>query len=253
MILRIEKVISTVPATLGADTVYFVRSGTGFDLYCSDSTGTAAHRVNGVKTFNGSSIPASGSLQVGFSGTVPFLIAEPGKYSTSLRTAGSGTLTTTTNTMYICPVALPEEIVLSSLGIRVSTAAASTAVRLVIYASDATNRPYGSPLWESAEILTTSTGVKSVSTNLTLKAGIIYWFCIRTSGAPVLTAASAANSVPIYSNGTSEILYRTATLTYSATTGAGQAPSTTTDVTTGAPIFYMQVGSINKGEVSLVQ
>lgn len=43
---KIEKVVSALPGTLVADTVYAVRTGSGFDLYITDSTGTVAHLVN---------------------------------------------------------------------------------------------------------------------------------------------------------------------------------------------------------------
>lgn len=42
------KVVSALPGTLAADTLYLVRTGTGFDLYCSDSTGNIAHKLNGA-------------------------------------------------------------------------------------------------------------------------------------------------------------------------------------------------------------
>jgi hypothetical protein len=44
--LRVEKVLSNLPSTLTADTVYAVRVGTGFDLYITDTTGLIAHKVN---------------------------------------------------------------------------------------------------------------------------------------------------------------------------------------------------------------
>jgi len=47
---RIEKVVSSLPATLVPDTVYAVRVGTGFDLYVSDTTGSTAHKLNEVNT-----------------------------------------------------------------------------------------------------------------------------------------------------------------------------------------------------------
>lgn len=47
MSLHIHKVISALPDPLEPDAVYAVRSGSGFDLYVADSTGTFAHRHNG--------------------------------------------------------------------------------------------------------------------------------------------------------------------------------------------------------------
>lgn len=43
---RIEKVIGSLPNPLDSDTLYLVRTGAGFDLYASDTTGTIAYKVN---------------------------------------------------------------------------------------------------------------------------------------------------------------------------------------------------------------
>lgn len=45
-VFNAEKVVSALPAQLASNTVYFVRVGTGFELRCSDSTGTVAHTLN---------------------------------------------------------------------------------------------------------------------------------------------------------------------------------------------------------------
>ena len=44
--LRIEKVVSTLPDPISASTLYFVRVGLGIDVYVSDSSGIIAHKVN---------------------------------------------------------------------------------------------------------------------------------------------------------------------------------------------------------------
>lgn len=70
-VLKVEKVVSALPDTLVADTIYAVRVGAGFDLYITDSTGTTAHKVNAqdanpigtVLTF------AGGALQPGYKWT----------------------------------------------------------------------------------------------------------------------------------------------------------------------------------------
>lgn len=46
MTLQIHKVVSALPDPLEADAVYAVRTGAGFDLYVSDSTGSVAHKLN---------------------------------------------------------------------------------------------------------------------------------------------------------------------------------------------------------------
>ena len=45
-IFQASKVVATLPAPLAADTLYLVRAGEGFDLYCTDSTGSIAHTLN---------------------------------------------------------------------------------------------------------------------------------------------------------------------------------------------------------------
>lgn len=46
MSFRVDKVVATLPSILTPDTVYAVRTGVGFDLYMSDSTGTVTHPHN---------------------------------------------------------------------------------------------------------------------------------------------------------------------------------------------------------------
>ena len=43
---KARKVLSALPGSLDADTVYLIRVGTGFDLYCTDSTGLIAYQIN---------------------------------------------------------------------------------------------------------------------------------------------------------------------------------------------------------------
>lgn len=42
-IFKIEKTIGNLPSTISSNTIYLVRSGEGFKLFCSDITGTIAH------------------------------------------------------------------------------------------------------------------------------------------------------------------------------------------------------------------
>ena len=47
-VIKFYKEISTLPATLVANAAYLLRTGTGFDLYVTDSTGSIAYKTNGV-------------------------------------------------------------------------------------------------------------------------------------------------------------------------------------------------------------
>lgn len=46
MIIRFEKIVSRLPSELEPNTIYFVRVGTGFDLYVTDMTGKIANTLN---------------------------------------------------------------------------------------------------------------------------------------------------------------------------------------------------------------
>ena len=47
-LFRIMKEVASLPTSLEKDTVYFVRAGSGFDMYVSDMTGRVAYKVNKV-------------------------------------------------------------------------------------------------------------------------------------------------------------------------------------------------------------
>lgn len=62
-VAKLAKVVATLPGTLEADTVYFVRVGSGFDLYVTNHTGTVvAYALNGGAAASG----ASGQSEVDF-------------------------------------------------------------------------------------------------------------------------------------------------------------------------------------------
>lgn len=249
MIIRIEKVISSLPSTLIANTLYFVRIGTGFDLYLTDSTGSVAHKINNdpiLKTINDMPLQGAGNIDIPTPLTVTNIVKETGMYSTTSRFSGATTITTVTNTMYCIPVALAHDITLDSVGVRVTTAVANTAVRIVIYNTGIDNKPTGVPAYESKEILTTTTGVKSINSAFQLKSGTLYWMCIWTKGAPIINISPPANCTPLFNNGTADVYYKTFSRTYSATGTPGTFPTTTTNATTGCPIIYFQVGTITK-------
>lgn len=43
--IRFSKVVSNLPQQLEPDTIYLVRAGDGFDLYCTDATGSIAYQI----------------------------------------------------------------------------------------------------------------------------------------------------------------------------------------------------------------
>lgn len=46
--LKLYKEIGSVPDDLGPDSIYAIRTGSGFDLYMTDTTGSVAYKINGT-------------------------------------------------------------------------------------------------------------------------------------------------------------------------------------------------------------
>ena len=44
--LKIYKEIGGVPSNFGADSIYAIRTGPGFDLYITDTTGSVSYKIN---------------------------------------------------------------------------------------------------------------------------------------------------------------------------------------------------------------
>lgn len=92
--LKVEKVIGALPGTLVADTIYFVRTGTGFDIYVTDSTGAVAYESNPVAmTFQQSRWRFSDFDNSAASGNPPFTVAaiSSGTFTTAPATADART------------------------------------------------------------------------------------------------------------------------------------------------------------------
>lgn len=51
MIFETHKVVGQLPVTLMPNTLYLVRVAAGFDLYCTDSTGSIAYKPNNYESF----------------------------------------------------------------------------------------------------------------------------------------------------------------------------------------------------------
>jgi hypothetical protein len=46
MVIAVSKVVGALPIPLVGDMIYVLRTGAGFDLYATDTTGTTAHGLN---------------------------------------------------------------------------------------------------------------------------------------------------------------------------------------------------------------
>jgi hypothetical protein len=63
--LRFAKVVSALPGTLVANTIYAVRVDEGFDLYVTDMTGAVAHNLNAKLALSGLGSIASRNITIG--------------------------------------------------------------------------------------------------------------------------------------------------------------------------------------------
>jgi hypothetical protein len=177
--LRFAKVVSNLPGTLAPDTLYLVRTGSGFDLYVSDATGSIAYPVNA---------PAA-----------PAQIAYP-KRSATPKIVGdvNGTALTalalTASRQYFIPLVVPRNVKLTGLRISVTTAATGTA-SIGIYGNTVVNGDDapGSLLATTPGLDTGTTGDKTGSVGQTLLAGTLYWASMIASAAATVRALAVAS------------------------------------------------------------
>ena len=64
-VLRLAKVVSNLPSILQPDTLYLVRTGTGFEIYVSDTTGSIAYSNNKDALAGNGLFFSNNSLNVG--------------------------------------------------------------------------------------------------------------------------------------------------------------------------------------------
>ena len=130
------------------------------------------------------------------------------------------------NRLFTYPYVPAQTTTSSSLYFNVTTLAAGTNARILIY-SDLNGVP-NTKLYESTDLSTATIGQKTVTTTQTFTAGTTYWLAIHYSGTPTLSAFSfsGASVMPIYNVGITAVsaLYTTVTFgsaptTFGSTTG----------------------------------
>jgi hypothetical protein len=226
--MRFEKVVGSLPATLTPDTLYMVRTGAGFDLYVSDATGSIAHPVNG-------GIAEHTGRVAWPKRATPRIIGDA---------AGTALATLALNAarQVFIPFVVPRTVELTGLRISVTTASAGPA-SMGIYAN-ATVSGLDAPgaLLAGAEgvINTGTTGDKTADISYTLQPGQIYWASLIASAAATVRAIPTAardTGLGRQVNGTGVIAYL-----YAAGSGStlpATAPETLTNGTGSTPAIYM--------------
>ena len=104
------------------------------------------------------------------------------------------------NRAYWYPLVSGRTVEIDRASVYVSTGAASSFVRIGLYASDADGWPTGSPIFTSGDLSSASTGEKFEACSLTLRRGEQIWTVVHSSAAPALRSISRTYQVPIYVN-----------------------------------------------------
>lgn len=229
MPIRFYKAVASLPGTLTPDTLYMVRTGAGFDLYCSDSTGSVAHALNG----GGGAVDPAAVLTAG--------LAKPGVNNTGqshLLWTGIGDFTSTRSVaaglLALFPVLLPPGTY-SSIRCQVTTAHASAnACRMALYTSvlalpaNAANLPEESRVLRTGTFSAASTGEKSVSTEggpVQIAGGWYLAAFYNNGSAAIALAAAAANQYAVPAGFLGAGLLRAKYL-YSEAGNGGDCPAT---------------------------
>ncbi len=170
---------------------------------------------------------AGATFLIGGQKDVPFLTPVANDYVLTTTGAGgqaTGTLAGAANRLEIFPFIARDEIVVTGVAVNCTTLVAASLCKVVIYDSDALGRP-NARLYESADMDTSTTGVKTAAATITLKAGRTYWIGIRHNSTATLSVWAGAATADI--NGGSPVttarktLRRTLTYATASTTPWG--------------------------------
>jgi len=177
---------------------------------------------------------------------VPWLLPPAGEHvMTGTGTGGAPTTTAagTANRMDLFPFIPRGDLVLNGLALNVTTAAAGSLGRGVIYAADASGRP-DALILETADLDFASSGVRTATlSSLTLFGGATYWIGVRHSATATISswptgASPDLNGGPV-STAARKILRRTLAFATAAPASWGYLSS---EISSGlAPAIWLRV------------
>lgn len=126
------------------------------------------------------------------------LVDLPLKSGGYLAAVGTGTssLALTQNLLYASPIWVPRSCTLDKIGAEITTAAASSTLRLGIYADDGNARPGAKLVEASATVDGTSQTAQEKDMSLAVAQGLYWLACVAQGGTP--TVRSNANPVHGY-------------------------------------------------------
>jgi hypothetical protein len=181
-----------------------------------------------IKTINSTSLVGSGNITTPVGIHAP-LIPASGGFINALMIVFQGVTTTTlaVNNLRCFPFIPMKSFTIVSYSIEVTTAVASSNMRVLFY--DSLNGLPNAKLHESANIDSSTIGVKTVTQAYTFNAGTTYWLCVQSSAAVGMRTHTATGGAFAWQQtGASSNMVNMVQYTYAI----GSAPATLT--TTGA-------------------
>lgn len=180
-----------------------------------------------IKTVNSTSLLGSGNITTPV-GIHAARIPASGGYINPLMVTYQATAVTTYAVNGLrCFIFIPmKTFTIVSYSINVTTAVAASNMRVLFY-DDLDGKP-NAKLYESANVDTSTTGVKTVTQAYTFNAGTTYWLCVQTSAAIAMTSHSFNGGLSWQQTGPPNNMVNNVQYTYAL----GSAPATLT--TTGA-------------------
>jgi len=234
-----RSISTTAPLSGGGDlsanrTLSISQATTSTDGYLSSTdwntfNNKQAALVSGtnIKTVNSTSLLGSGNITTPV-GIHAARIPASGGYINPLMVTYQATAVTTYAVNGLrCFIFMPmKTFTIVSYSINVTTAVAASNMRVLFY--DDLNGTPNAKLHESANVDTSTTGVKTVTQAYTFNAGTTYWLCVQTSAAVSMTSHSFNGGFSWQQTAAPNNMVNNVQYTYAL----GSAPATLT--TTGA-------------------
>ena len=159
-------------------------SNTDFSRF--DAKQTLLVSGSNIKTINSTSLLGSGDITTPVGIHAPRIPASGGYVNPLMMTYQAvATTTWAVNTLRCFPFYPMKTFSIVSASINVTAAVASSNARILFY--DDSNGIPNAKLYESTNLDTSTTGVKTYTSSYTFNAGTSYWICIQTSAGVTLS------------------------------------------------------------------